>query len=157
MLVSRNPQRLQNLEQNLTAMGIKSLSLPIDFLDKGTSLNTYQKLEQDLIDKGLSNVALVVNNAGVNTRGFFRDISAEEVREMVLVNTYPYALMTRQTLTSKVCSESTIYLSICSVIAFLPSAFDAVYAATKAFEVFQLEALRVEQQSTKRRFLIMNP
>lgn len=79
---------------------------------------------------------MVVNNAGVNTRGLFKDISAEEIREMVLVNTYPYSLMTRALLNSSLETPSTLYLSICSVISFLPSAFDAVYAATKSFEVF---------------------
>ena len=80
-----------------------------------------------------------MNNAGVNTRGYFRDITAEEVREMVIVNTYPYTLLTSALLKSKFIkpeSNKTLVLSVCSVIAFLPSAYDAVYAATKAFEVF---------------------
>ena len=85
---------------------------------------------------------ILVNNAGVNTRGNFRDITNEDVREMALVNTYPYTLLTKALLHKLV--KGSMIINICSVISQGPSAYDALYAATKVFEVYTFESLRHE-------------
>ena len=84
----------------------------------------------------------MVNNAGVNTRGNFKDLSTEEVREMALVNTYPYTLLTKALLSKF--EKGSMIINICSVISQGPSAYDALYAATKVFEVFTFESIRHE-------------
>jgi short-subunit dehydrogenase len=103
----------------------------------------------------------LVNNAGVNTRGYFKDLTSEQVREMALVNTYPYTLLTKALLPHlNKCSERSLILNICSTISYGPSAYDALYAATKVFEVFTFESLRRElNASFKKKFdmLTMNP
>jgi 17beta-estradiol 17-dehydrogenase / very-long-chain 3-oxoacyl-CoA reductase len=67
--------------------------IQIDFSIEGRIVETYtEKIYEEI--KTLD-IGIVVNNAGVNTRGFFRDLSAEEVHEMAVVNTYPYTLMTK--------------------------------------------------------------
>jgi len=38
---------------------------------------------------------MLINNAGVIHNGYFKDQTAEQVREQVIVNTYPYVLLTR--------------------------------------------------------------
>jgi short-subunit dehydrogenase len=89
----------------------------------------------------------------VNTRGYFKDISIEEVREMALVNTYPYSLLTKAILPKM--EKGSMIINICSVISQGPSAYDALYAATKVFEVYTFESMRHE--SPQYRFLTMNP
>ena len=84
----------------------------------------------------------MVNNAGVNTRGYFKDITNEEVREMAIVNTYPYTILTKA-LRYKL-EKGSMIINICSVISQGPSAYDALYAATKVFEVYTFEAMRHE-------------
>jgi len=84
----------------------------------------------------------LVNNAGVNTRGYFKDITSEEVREMAIVNTYPYTILTKAIM-SKL-EKGSMIINICSVISQGPSAYDALYAATKVFEVYTFEAMRHE-------------
>lgn len=84
----------------------------------------------------------MVNNAGVNTRGYFKDITSEEVREMAIVNTYPYTILTKAIM-SKL-EKGSMIINICSVISQGPSAYDALYAATKVFEVYTFEAMRHE-------------
>jgi uncharacterized protein len=84
----------------------------------------------------------LVNNAGVNTRGYFKDITNEEVREMALVNTYPYTLLTKAILPKM--EKGSMIINICSVISQGPSAYDGLYAATKVFEVYTFESMRHE-------------
>ena len=74
---------------------------------------------------------------------------------MALVNTYPYVLLTR-TLLPQMKDDRVLLLSVASLISFIPSCFDAVYAASKAFEVAFLEALRRET-SPNIDFLTMCP
>ncbi len=38
---------------------------------------------------------MLINNAGVLYNGYFRDQTANQIREQVIVNTYPYELMTK--------------------------------------------------------------
>jgi short-subunit dehydrogenase len=40
-------------------------------------------------------ICIIVNNAGVINYGYFRDYSLSLLREGVLVNTYPYVLLTK--------------------------------------------------------------
>ena len=84
----------------------------------------------------------MVNNAGVNTRGYFKDITNEEVREMAIVNTYPYTILTKALMYKL--EKGSMIINICSVISQGPSAYDALYAATKVFEVYTFEAMRHE-------------
>jgi NAD(P)-dependent dehydrogenase (short-subunit alcohol dehydrogenase family) len=53
-----------------------------------------EKAYQATISKLGTDIRILVNNAGVNTRGYFKDITNEEVREMAIVNTYPYTITT---------------------------------------------------------------
>ena len=43
-------------------------------------------------------IAILVNNAGVICDGYFRDISADAIRDCSLVNTFPYMLLTKMLL-----------------------------------------------------------
>ncbi len=50
-------------------------------------------------------VSMLINNAGVLYNGYFKDQTAEQVREQVIVNTYPYVLLTRALLPQMVSSH----------------------------------------------------
>lgn len=43
-------------------------------------------------------IAIVVNNAGLNTRGYFKDIPLNDLYEMTVVNVYPYTFLTHKLL-----------------------------------------------------------
>ena len=51
---------------------------------------------ENIIEKIVNlDIGVLINNAGVNTRGLFKDVSEEDIREMALVNTYPYTFLMR--------------------------------------------------------------
>ncbi len=112
--------------------------IQFDFYTEGIQIEKYLAKITEKVDQ----VDILVNNAGVNTRGYFRDITTEEVREMALVNTYPYTLLTKALMAKM--KKGSMIINICSVISQGPSAYDALYAATKVFEVYTFEAIRYE-------------
>jgi len=87
-------------------------------------------------------VGILINNAGVNTRGNFREMKDEEVREMAIVNTYGYTLLTRGLMESfRERGGKGLILTICSSISSGPAAREAVYAASKVFEEYTIRAI----------------
>jgi short-subunit dehydrogenase len=40
-------------------------------------------------------LAIVINNAGVLYNGYYKEIPAENNREVAIINTYPYVLLTK--------------------------------------------------------------
>ena len=65
--------------------------------------------------------------------------------EMSIVNTYSYAFMAHKILPlMKQRSKRSLLLTISSMITTSPAAYDAVYACTKIFELYQMESLRME-------------
>jgi short-subunit dehydrogenase len=162
-LVSRSAHRLGDLEKAIARQSplCKTRVIVMDMLSEGCNLDFYRdRITREVIDKSGGELRVIVNNAGVNTRGLFKDISADEVREMALVNTYPYAFLTHSLLPLLKLKphRKTLVLSICSVISFLPSSYDAIYAATKVFERFQFESIRMENRGLNEiEFLLLHP
>jgi short-subunit dehydrogenase len=104
-------------------------------------------------------IAILVNNAGVNTRNYVKDTSMKDIMEMVVVNTYPYTFLTHKLL-HKLKSRKTksALITISSSITVSPTAFDAIYACTKVFELYQMESVRLENLKSKNLdFLVINP
>ncbi len=64
---------------------------------------------------------------------------------MALVNTCPYTVLVRGLIPYfKERKGKSLILTICSTISYGPSAYNAVYAASKVFEEFTLKALASE-------------
>ena len=92
VLVARNPLLLRELTDQLKQANPSIRLHPIiqDMSARDASENIMLALEQAKLEIGV-----LINNAGLNTRGFFRDTSVDDLRDMALVNTYPYTLLTR--------------------------------------------------------------
>ena len=84
--------------------------IQFDFYTEGVKIESYISKIVSKVDKQ----DILFNNAGVNTRGNFRDITNEDVREMALVNTYPYTLLTKALLPKL--EKGSMIINICSVI-----------------------------------------
>ena len=105
-------------------------------------------------------IAILVNNAGVNDRNYFKDEKIEDIMEMSVVNTYSYAFMAHKFLPlMKKRNKRSLLLTISSIITTSPAAYDGVYACTKAFEQYQMESLRLENDHLQSNtdFLIIKP
>lgn len=94
-------------------------------------------------------VAIVINNAGVLYNGLFKDIQADKQRELALINSYPYILLTRALLPQlKSRGQVTTIVNMASSAGNQPQPYAAIYSCTKAFDLFFSEALSHEQLSS---------
>lgn len=66
-----------------------------DLSKEANNFDKYRKIGQEL---ERLDIAILVNNAGVLTGGYFRDVKAEAHRDCAIVNTYPYVFLTRELL-----------------------------------------------------------
>ncbi len=89
------------------------------------------------------NLAVLVNNAGVLYYKRFKEQTAEQLREGTIVNTYPYVLLTRALLPSL--RKNSLIVNLASSASFQPLPLLSIYAASKVFDRFFSEALRIEQ------------
>ena len=83
-------------------------------------------------------ICILINNAGILYNGYFRDIDINHIKEMTVVNTYPYVFLTKVLLDqlmarAKNKTRSAI-INLSSLASTTASPFQAVYGATKVFE-----------------------
>ncbi len=97
----------------------------------------YEKIHNQVKDL---DIAILINNAGVNVRNYIKDTPVQEIMEMVVVNTYPYSFLTHKLLPllKQRAGKKSALITISSSITVSPTAYDAIYASTKVFELYQM-------------------
>ena len=88
-------------------------------------------------------LAIVVNNAGIAYDKKLSVQKPEHVRELAIVNTYPYVLMTSALLPllKQRGNFKSCIVNLSSSASFQPAPILGLYAATKVFDRFFSEAL----------------
>ncbi len=102
-------------------------------------------------------IAVLVNNAGFGGVGRFEDQRAERLRDMVNVNCLAPLLLARRLLPRMHEQGRGAVIFTGSVSGRQPLPLHAVYAATKAFDLFLAEALHVEQRARGVDVLVVEP
>lgn len=92
------------------------------------------------------NIDILINNAGFGTYGRFETIAAELEQDEISVNVFAVVSITHALIPGMIARQSGVILNIASTASFQPSAFMAVYAASKAFVLNFSEALWAEYQ-----------
>ena len=138
-LIARRQDRLEEIARKITK---KTRVLSLD-VTKDADLKTYL----DLLEKEKPDVKLLINNAGFGRLGEFRELSAEDSRQMLRLNCEAVTVITRETLPFM--SEKSEIINTCSIAAFAPNARMAVYSSTKAYIMSFSRALRFELKPQK--------
>ena len=90
VLIGRSMEKLRNVQSK--CKGVETRVIKADLCKQAMDMGMYQKIKNECAD---IQVSMLINNAGVIHNGYFKDQTAEQVREQVIVNTYPYVLLTR--------------------------------------------------------------
>ncbi len=90
----------------------------------------------------------LINDAGVNSFGAFREANAEAITRMIRLNCEALVSVTGALLPTMLARRQGVILNVSSVAGFVPTPFMAVYGATKAFVLSYSEALRAELQGS---------
>jgi uncharacterized protein len=122
-------------EERLRAMGVGEV-LAADLADdKGCAL---------VEERCAAGVDLLVNNAGIGTRGAFDTVAVEHEEQMLRVNVRAVMRLTHAALPPMVARGSGAILNVSSVAGFAPGARGATYSASKAWVTNFSESLHLQ-------------
>jgi hypothetical protein len=139
-LVARREDRLRELAAELSRdHGVQTRVLAADLSTRG-GMEAVATAMREL------EVAILVSNAGAGYAGSFHKQDLERLREIVELNCTASVVLTHRALEGMLARGRGAVIVVASVAGRQPVPLHAVYAATKAFDLFFGEALWVEQR-----------
>ncbi len=144
ILVARSEDKLRALAERLSrTYGIQTLVLPSDL----SRPQAAQTLFEAVTAAGWS-VDCLVNNAGFGGLGYFEEMPASQLSDMLQVNVVALTELTRLILPGMVARKRGRILNLASTASFQPGPNAAVYFASKAYVRFFSEGLQTELAGT---------
>ncbi|AFY70272.1 short-chain dehydrogenase/reductase SDR [Thalassoporum mexicanum PCC 7367] len=143
VLVARRTERLAAIAQqikNTYQISVKTLTADLSS-EAGMSL-----LEGEIAS--IQNLSLLINNAGFGTSGNFADIDLRKQMDMINLQIMAVVRSCRAALPGMMQRNQGSIINVSSISAFLPTAGNANYGATKAYLVSFSEALQAELINT---------
>jgi short-subunit dehydrogenase len=140
VLVARSRARLTRLAAELRREHGVTVSVVVSDLSKpGAATKLAAGLRRRRLD-----VAILVNNAGINVLGEFHRITTKENMDVVAINVAAATEMLSAFLPAMVRRRRGRILNVASTSSFLPVPFMATYAASKAYLLSLTESLAEE-------------
>ena len=133
--VARNSERLKSLIEELSGEGHGFLAVDLAHVSGWTELTKH------MISKHYD---LLVNNAGFGTLTSFDAMTETSAQDMLALNCS--SLMALSHCFLRQAKSGDALINVASILAYAPSPFVSVYAATKAFVATLSEALWFEQK-----------
>jgi short-subunit dehydrogenase len=148
----RRKDALAEVVTELSALGVKAVSVPADLSD----LTTIDPLLES-VESALGPIDLLVNNAGVESVGAFTNYAREELASMVDVNLTAPLLLTHRLVPGMLERGRGHVVFISSIAGKIGPAFNEPYAATKAGLVGLTQSLRAEYLDAPVGFSVVCP
>lgn len=140
VLTARRVERLEELAGDLKAKYHTEIEIfAADLAQPGASQAIYAFTKGNGIE-----VSLLVNNAGFGAFGYIQEIPEQRLLEMIQVNCAAVVQLTRLYIPEMVARRAGDIMIVSSVAAFQALPFNAVYAATKAFDLLFAEGIAEE-------------
>jgi short-subunit dehydrogenase len=128
VLVARDTQRLQTLaEQLASAHGIDSEVLAADLADPDGAARVAERIGTE------PKIDLLVNNAGLGTRGSFAELGLDGELRQIDVNVSALVHLTHAAISQMTRSGAGTVINVSSMSGLQPVPLMATYGATKAF------------------------
>lgn len=141
VLVARDKERLETLAEELNnSYNINVETIPMDL-----------SVKQNCIDlhKRVSNVDILINNAGFGDCGNFTHTSLDKELKMIDTNIVAYHILTKLYLIDMKAKNSGKILNVASIAGFLPGPLMATYYSTKSYVVRLSQSIREELSKEK--------
>lgn len=143
-LISRSRDKLEQVAENVTKAGSKALVLNTDLRDP-LAITTAVKT----IKEKFGFLDILINNAGIASRGFWVDISLESELDIMTVNyTAPIILM-RSFLSDMLKADTGHIININSIAGLYAAPYQGAYCASKWSLLAYSESLAYELENTK--------
>lgn len=144
VIVARRQAELESLADSLRAAhGIAVTVIASDLTTPQAPQDLFQAVRQRSLD-----VEVLVNNAGINFHGDFKDIALEDHLKLLQLNITALTALLHLFVRPMVERGHGRILNVASLGAFQPVPTLAVYAASKAYVLSLSEALAVELSGT---------
>lgn len=155
ILLSRNQNKLSEVSKFLQSkFKINTLNIEFDFTQK-YSIEEYKQLEKLFENYDIS---ILVNNVGTNIRGYMKEVSLENYKDIINVNIVPQTFLTKifsEYLSKR--SKRSAVIDLSSVSSTIPTPYRAIYTATKSFNYLLSRALADEFENMNIDFLCVQP
>ena len=138
LLAARREERLQALASSL---GVANEAMALDLAKEQDLARLAEKIEN------ASDLALLVNNAGFGTKGFFWETDYERQVEMHQLHVMATLRLTRAALPGMVKRNFGAVINVASVAGFFRSPANVSYCSTKTWMNAFTEALHLELQA----------
>lgn len=153
ILVARSESKLQALASELRNQhGIKTDVITVDLSTEKAGLYVYEQTQKKHLD-----VNLLINNAGFSTNGNFEKISPLQDHQQAMLNVVSVVDLTHAFIPDMLAQGEGAIINVGSTTSFYPLAYQAVYAASKAFVLYFSEALWAEYQGKGIKVLALCP
>ncbi len=152
LLIVSDSDRIREAEQSLSAMGVEVESLQVDL----ASYEGVEELCRAIEAKGdrLDSVAV---NAGVGVSGDFVRTDLEAELNLIRLNVISPVHLTKRVLQHMLNRGAGRVLYTSSIAGTMPSPFEAVYGASKAFLTSFAQAVRNELKDTNITITVLMP
>jgi len=153
MLVARNKQNLADLADELSARGAASIEVVAGDV-------TEPALRARIIEHVIASwggLDILVNNAGISTHSRFADSSEETLRQIMELNFFAAAELTRQCLPMLREGNNPIVVNISSVLGHRAAPLNSEYSASKFALRGWSEAIRAELSKDDIEVLLVSP
>jgi hypothetical protein len=149
VLVARDAARLESAAVQLRTFGVAVEVLPADLAsDEGCARVEWRCGE---------GVDLLVNNAGLGTKGAFHEADREAEEHLLRLNVRSVMRLTHAALPPMIERGSGAVVNVSSVAGFTPGGRAATYSASKAWVTTFSESLHVQYASSGVRVLALAP
>jgi short-subunit dehydrogenase len=144
VLVARSQGKLEQLAAELShAHGVNARVVAADLADRTAPRSIFNQLSSEGVQ-----VDVLVNNAGFGAVGLFAELPLERHLDMIQVNVAALTHLTRLFLPSMIQRRRGGVFTVASMAGFEAGPYQAVYFATKAYDLLLTEALAEELKGT---------
>lgn len=149
VLVARDTARLEAQRVRLSSYGVSVDVLVADLASDAGCAAVEKRCAQGL--------DLLVNNAGLGTKGAFDEVDVEAEEHLLRVNVRAVMRLTHAALAPMLAARSGAILNVSSVAGFAPGARAATYSASKAWVTNFSESLHLQYADSGVRVLALCP
>lgn len=147
-LIGRNQQKLDQVMAELKEKSpdVKYSVVIADF-SKGPAnpVSFYENLYDEILTQGVTNISILVNNAGFVESNLLEKLPLENIAEIIAVNIYPVSFLCKLLLPKMAArNKRSLVINLSSVTGTFPVPFSGFYGGSKAYNLILSESLGIE-------------
>jgi len=143
VLAARSAEKLEDVCATCASTGVRAISVAADV----TSLDDQRRLVATA-EREFGAVDILVNNAGIEIVAPFKELSLDQIDDVIRTNLSAPIWLTKLVLQSMLARRSGAIVQVASLAGKTPVPYNSIYATTKAGLINFSESLQIELKGT---------